>query len=230
MAIQTGVITLNGIKIIECDSSPALGLGLIAPIGSFASAKDGSGFFYKFGVADNGWSSSGGISTIGGLYNYYNLDTSVTGSTTETVLVNLKVTGGDMGANGVLYYESELAKIGALGGASLKSYASTVGTNSIGNTGVPLSSTLLSTYTLSTAPSCPQAFSRKIVNKNSESSNYIFNSAQSGSNIYIASSNNARTLLNLNTANDFWIVITGALVNAADTLIVQSTQLYINKP
>lgn len=56
MATQTGVITVNGIKIIECDTNPATGLGLSAPIGSLASAKDGSGIFYKNSSSDTAWS------------------------------------------------------------------------------------------------------------------------------------------------------------------------------
>lgn len=164
------------------------------------------------------------------VYNSYNLDTSVTGSTTETVLVNLKVTGGDMGPNGVLYIESELAKIGTAGGGTARIYTSTVGTNSIGNTGVPASSTLIGSYNISAPPLCPQTLSRKIVNKNNDALNYVFNSAQLATNTYIAASNSARTLLNQNTANDFWIVITAALASAADTFIVQNTQLYLRKP
>lgn len=55
MATQTGVITINGIKIIECDVSPALDGGLVASIGSFASAKNGAGLFYKNNSGNNDW-------------------------------------------------------------------------------------------------------------------------------------------------------------------------------
>lgn len=54
MATQTGVITLNGIKIIECDVNPSLA-GLSATTGSIACAKDGSGLFYKFDSGDTQW-------------------------------------------------------------------------------------------------------------------------------------------------------------------------------
>lgn len=48
--------TTNG-KILICivDVNPSIGLGTPAPIGSFSSATDGSGFFYKFGVLDTNW-------------------------------------------------------------------------------------------------------------------------------------------------------------------------------
>lgn len=164
------------------------------------------------------------------VYNSYNIDSSVTGSTTETVLVNLKVTGGDMDINGILRVESELAKIGTAGVFTTKSYVSTVGTNLIGNTGVPSSSTLTGTYTPPASVLCLPLFSRRIVNKGNASLNYVYNSAQNTANVYQAASNSARILLNINTNNDFWIVITGTLANAADTGIVQNTQIYINKP
>lgn len=174
--------------------------------------------------------SSNNTVAVSSVYNSYNIDSSVTGTTTETVLVNLKVTGGDMGPNGVLYIESELAKIGGAAGGTLRMYTSTVGTNSIGNTGVPASSTLIGSYNISASPLNPQPFSRKIVNKNNAALNYIFNTTQVSTNMYLATSNNARTLLNQNTANDFWIVITAALASAADTFIVQNTQIYLRKP
>lgn len=229
MATQTGVITINGIKIIECDISPITGIGLSAPIGSIASAKDGSGLFYKQGLIDTAWNYSG-ASPINGVYNSYNIDTSVTGVVSETVLTNLKVNGGDMGSNGVLWIESEFAKLGIASGGTVKCYISSVGTNSIGNTGVPTSSTLIATQIILTASLCPQRFSRKIVNKNSPSSNYIFTNNQSATNIYSGTSNTNRTLLNTNTDVDFWIVITVTLTNPADTYTVQNCQLYINKP
>lgn len=57
MATQTGVITINNIKVIECDVSPAIS-GLSAPVGSLALAKDGSGLFYKNTSSNTDWTSS----------------------------------------------------------------------------------------------------------------------------------------------------------------------------
>lgn len=54
MANITGTQTLNGILILELDSNPSL-LGVVAPIGSFGSATDGSGFFVKAGALSTDW-------------------------------------------------------------------------------------------------------------------------------------------------------------------------------
>lgn len=69
MATQTGVITLNGIKIIECDVNPTTTGGLSAPIGSIASAKDGSGMFYKSASGDIDWSNNSYQKQIGASVN-----------------------------------------------------------------------------------------------------------------------------------------------------------------
>ena len=54
MATKTGILTINGIQAIECDSDPSVG-GLSALIGSYASATDGSGVFYKSALSDTSW-------------------------------------------------------------------------------------------------------------------------------------------------------------------------------
>lgn len=226
MAVILRLQTVGSIIIASVDINPSIGVGLDLPIGSIATVVDGSGIYYKFGALNNQWYN---YSSISGIYNGSNVDTSITGSLLETVLVNLKVNGGSMGANGVLSFESELAKIGTNAGGSIKMYISTIGSNNIGNTGVPVSSTLIGTYFISAPPQCPQRLSRKIANKNSESFNYIFNTTQPSTNTYIASSNSARTLLNINTSNDFWITITCSLASILDTIIIQNTQIYINK-
>ena len=69
MAIQTGVITVNGINIIECDTNPSIGIGLIAPVGSIASAKDGSGMFYKSSSGNTDWSNNSYTKQIGASVN-----------------------------------------------------------------------------------------------------------------------------------------------------------------
>ncbi len=55
MAIKLGVMTLNGILFIKSDVNPSLGIGMPASVGSFCSAVDGSGFFYKSTDVDTGW-------------------------------------------------------------------------------------------------------------------------------------------------------------------------------
>ena len=54
MATKTGIVTINGIQAIECDSDPSIG-GLVAAIGSYASATDGSGIFYKSASSNTAW-------------------------------------------------------------------------------------------------------------------------------------------------------------------------------
>jgi hypothetical protein len=55
MANILGKITVNNILIIITDISPMDGIGISAPIGSFGSASDGSGIFYKSGIANTNW-------------------------------------------------------------------------------------------------------------------------------------------------------------------------------
>lgn len=43
-------------------------------------------------------------------------------------------------------------------------------------------------------------------------------------------STGARSAINLNTANDFWVVITATKVSAADTSGISDVQLTIDKP
>jgi hypothetical protein len=66
MAVKLGVITINGVLAISCDTDPSTGIGLIAPIGSFASAFDGSGFYYKSGVGNTNWSLASGATSVNG--------------------------------------------------------------------------------------------------------------------------------------------------------------------
>ena len=47
--------TLDTILIMESDVIPTSGEGLIAPVGSYCSVEDGSGFWYKFGPNDKDW-------------------------------------------------------------------------------------------------------------------------------------------------------------------------------
>ena len=55
MAIKLGTTTINGVLAISCDTDPSTGIGLVAPIGSFASAIDGSGFYSKTTLSNTGW-------------------------------------------------------------------------------------------------------------------------------------------------------------------------------
>jgi hypothetical protein len=55
MAINLGRITIDKILVVKTDVSPMDGIGLEAPIGSFGSAIDGSGMFYKSGALNTDW-------------------------------------------------------------------------------------------------------------------------------------------------------------------------------
>lgn len=55
MATILGTKLFNGIAALEVDGDPAAGAGTTAPVGSFASANDGSGMYVKTGAADGDW-------------------------------------------------------------------------------------------------------------------------------------------------------------------------------
>lgn len=55
MANKLGQITINNLLVISTDVSPMDGIGVSAPIGSFGSAADGSGIFYKSGALNTDW-------------------------------------------------------------------------------------------------------------------------------------------------------------------------------
>lgn len=162
------------------------------------------------------------------VYNFANTDVTKTGNTTETVMANLKVTGGDMGLNGILQMRAKIFKTGTAGVATWKFYASTVSTNNVGNTGVPASSTALSTYGALAANLTAGIYEREFTNKNNAALNNMF---PVGSSIVtdINAAAAARTAVNVNTANDFYIVLTVTLGSAADTAILDNIQLFLRK-
>ena len=63
----TGRRTINTIKVLEVDTSPASGGGVAAPIGSIAGATDGSGLYVKTSSSNTGWTApaSGGGGSSG---------------------------------------------------------------------------------------------------------------------------------------------------------------------
>jgi len=64
MAVKLGITTIDKILAISCDTNPSIGVGLIAPVGSFASAVDGSGFYYKSTGSNTGWSLASNLLLI----------------------------------------------------------------------------------------------------------------------------------------------------------------------
>jgi hypothetical protein len=164
----------------------------------------------------------------GAIYAYQNTDSSTTGSTLQTVLANIAIIGGDMGDNGVLIFDSFVSKIGTAGSITWEMYFSTVGTNTVGNTGTPTGSTLFATYTNTSANLTGGRWLRKIVNKNSQASQAIYPAANGAINDS-ATSTTARTSRTFDTSANFWIVVTGTLANSADTARLDNVQIYINK-
>jgi hypothetical protein len=163
------------------------------------------------------------------MYAYQNTDSTVTGSTSQTVLFNGKINAGDMGTNGRLTINAVPFKSGTAGTFTLTMYVSTVGTNTVGSTGVPTSSTQLGIVALTSTQLFGGNFNRSIANKNSASTNNSFPSSIAITNDNSASTS-ARTAININTANDFWVVITGQLSNAGDTGGLDNVQCQIDKP
>lgn len=162
------------------------------------------------------------------IYAYQNTDSSVTGSTSQTVLANIPIIGGDMGANGALIFDSFVSKIGTAGSVTWEIYFCTVGTNTIGNTGTPTGSTLFASYLNGSANLTGGKFFRKIVNKNSQASQGMYPVAQA-SITDSAASTTARTSRTFDTSANFWIVVTATLANSGDTARLDNVQIYINK-
>lgn len=162
------------------------------------------------------------------IYNYLNTDSTHTGSTNEVVISNLQVDGGVMGANGKLTIDSFIYALGTAGTKTFRLYVSTVGTNTVGSTGTPASSTLIGTNQLN-ATQLAGGFIRDLVNKNSESTNNVY-PATTSANSDLPAQTVARTTVNVNTANNFWVVMTTQLANSGDTAGSDSIQLYIDKP
>jgi len=167
--------------------------------------------------------------TVRRIHNYQNTDSTTTGSTSETVLANLKVTGGTMGSNGILALEAFLCKSGTAGLISWKFYVSTVSTNTVGNTGVPTSSTQIGSASHSASSLSGGRYARKMANKNSASTQFVLPTAVTALTDYSTSSI-ARNAININTANDFYVVVTATLANSGDTAILSDIQLNIDKP
>jgi len=167
-----------------------------------------------------------GSATNRKIVNYANTDSTTTGSTAEVVVSNLAVSGGLMGANGKLSIDSFIFKSGTAGTATFKYYISTVNTNTIGNTGTPTSSTLIGTNVL-TATQLSGGFIRDLINKNSQSVNNVY-PATASANSDLPAQTVARTVINFNTANNFWVVTTVQLSNSADTTGIDSIQIYVD--
>lgn len=165
------------------------------------------------------------------LHNYQNTDSTITGAAaTETVVANLKVTGGVMGSNGKLIFNFSAIKSGTASGFSFKSYVSTVATNIVGQTGAPTAATLVGQMVYGNTVIYGGVFSRSMANKNSASTNYVYPVSVTNAAFDTAATASARTSVNINTANDFYLVITCTMNSAADTGGLADVQIFIDKP
>lgn len=171
-----------------------------------------------------------GAPSIRKIVAYQNTDSTTTGSTNETVLANLAITGGDMGVNGSITVVNNLIRSGTAGITTYRMYVSTVGTNSIGNTGTPASSTLMGTFALGATVLYGGRFMRTLINKNSQSTNNSFPATATVNINDSTTSTAARTAININTANNFWVVVTAQLANSGDTCGIGEVQVEISKP
>lgn len=135
-----------------------------------------------------------------------------------------------MGTNGVLIFNFVPFKSGTAAGFSFKSYFSTVNTNTVGQTGAPTSSTLVGQMVYGNTVLYGGNFNRRIANKNSASLNVVYPVGVTNASIDNNNTTVARTTLNFNTANDFWLVITCTMNNVADTGGLSDLQVFIDKP
>jgi len=163
------------------------------------------------------------------IYNYQNTDSSITGTTNQTVVANLLVSGGVMDANSKLIISSFVSKTGTLGSLTIRGHVSTVGTNTVGTTGTPSSSTLIFIRSGITTQVTLGKIERSLVNKNSVSTNIVYPAAIDAG-LENVLSTTSPTTVNINTSNNFWVVITAQLSNSGDTGILNDVQLYIDKP
>jgi hypothetical protein len=157
----------------------------------------------------------------------HNTDSTKTGDINITVLANLAVTGGSMGANGSLFIETMTKKSGTAGTVTWRIYLSTVGTNAVGNTGTPTSSTLIATYTQAATNLTGGTMTRKLTNKNAENLNEIFSPTTSALSFNTAITT-AISTIDFNTASPFWIVITAQLGSSSDTANMGGAQAYVD--
>lgn len=154
------------------------------------------------------------------IYAYQNTDNSITGTLTETILGNLAIAAGDMGANDNLWFEAQMFCSGTSGTKTFKAYISP---NNNSLTGA----VLIGTLSMSAA-NISSGFQRRHVNKNSVSSNEAWPTAN-GVTTDFTSAGGAKSSTNVNYANAQWLIITCTLANTGDTGTLSNVQLYINK-
>lgn len=109
MATQTGVITIGSIKAIVCDSDPSISSGLSASIGSFASASDGSGLYYKFGSGNTDWQTYNTKATTGVALTFLNDSVYGTIASPETGNITYSSTNAKLGVTNIIIHNNSSA-------------------------------------------------------------------------------------------------------------------------
>jgi hypothetical protein len=172
-----------------------------------------------------------GAATHRKYFAYDNVTASVTGTTDETVMRNIPIPAGSIGANGKLQIANHIFKTSSTStGATARMYLSTVDTNLVGNTGTPASSTLVGTFLFGNAANNYSPFNRSLINKNSESLNEIILVSSTNPSNDTAAIQAVLTTLNIDTSVNLWLVETMQLVNSTNVGFYNNTQLYIDLP
>lgn len=150
-----------------------------------------------------------------------NTDGSVTGSITETILVNIAIPAGTMGANDIFEFRSMLYAVGT---SSIKTFNAYLSPNNNSLTGAIKIGTLTFNSTNILA-----GFERTLANKNSITTNNVYTSVAS-SPTDDALLNTARTATNVNFGVNQWFIITCQLSAPSDLGGVDYAFTYIHKP
>lgn len=160
------------------------------------------------------------ITTVLGYTPYYTLDknnvnVSLTGTTTETILDSSLITAGTIEANDRIIINVRALPTGVSGNKTLKVYAN----DSLTLTGA----TLIATYTFTTTS---VLFVRNIVFKNSVSSqNVITPSASAASDVQSSFTSGNFSTLSINFATNKYIILSGQLSVGTDTITINDSYL-----
>jgi hypothetical protein len=100
----------------------------------------------------------------------------------------------------------------------------------IGNTGVPTSSTLIGTATGSTSAQNYTPFVRRLINKNNQALNELILTTANMYNDNTGLLNSQITATNVNTAVNWWLVMTTQMNGAGDTIQQRDFQIYLDLP
>jgi hypothetical protein len=227
-----GGITLHSELTLDDGTNPHgttkndVGLGNVANVDTTTTANITDSTNKRF-VSDSQLSQIGKIS----MPIVQNTDSSITGSTNQTVVANLLVPASSIGANGVIQFKSKVFKntLGT-GTVTARYYLSTDATNTVGSTGTPTNATLIGTITSGTQTNSYTPFVRSFANKNSESLNEILLTTFNTANDETINIGALMTTLNINTAVNLYLVETLQLSSAVDTATLKGVQIYINKP